>query len=197
MKTLAFTGHRPPRVLDEGMIKAKLRTVIEKAIDKGYSRFISGMALGSDLWAAEVVAEIALRHVFVQLIGAVPFAHQDEAWSRHPESQRRWRKTLQLCNELRLVDDKKNVSYEELMAIREKPRFYQMPGWKAAKLLDARNHWMVNNADSVLAIYDGVEKGGTYNCIKYAVLCDKKVVGISAVNGRVFQLNSPMNDEQV
>lgn len=32
-----------------------------------------------------------------------------------------------------------------------------------------RNEWMVDNSDNaVLAVWDGTEKGGTFNCVKYA-----------------------------
>lgn len=31
-----------------------------------------------------------------------------------------------------------------------------------------RNHWMVDNADRVLAYYNGKQFGGTYECIDYA-----------------------------
>ena len=38
-----------------------------------------------------------------------------------------------------------------------------------------RNEFMVDNADRILAYYNGSLKGGTYNCLKYAEKVDKPV----------------------
>ena len=58
-KTCCFTGHRPEKINgDINVIKANLETEIRKAIDLGYDTFISGMADGVDVWAAEIVLDI-------------------------------------------------------------------------------------------------------------------------------------------
>ena len=62
----AFTGHRPQRFKfkynenDPGCIALKkaLRNEIEALADQGVNYFISGMALGVDMWAAEIVLEL-------------------------------------------------------------------------------------------------------------------------------------------
>lgn len=51
-----FTGHRPEKMcLPERRIKTALDLKIHAAIEDGYQTFISGMARGVDLWAAETV----------------------------------------------------------------------------------------------------------------------------------------------
>ena len=53
-----FTGHRPDKMtLGENDIKPLLEKAIDKAIEDGYVTFITGMAMGTDVWAAEVVLE--------------------------------------------------------------------------------------------------------------------------------------------
>ena len=64
MKTCAFTGHRPKGLgypeLDErcAALKEKLRALIIRMIEEeGVTHFISGMAQGVDMYAAEIVLE--------------------------------------------------------------------------------------------------------------------------------------------
>ena len=46
----AFTGHRPEKVVGyEGKIIVELRKEILKAVDAGYSTFLTGMSRGTDL----------------------------------------------------------------------------------------------------------------------------------------------------
>ncbi|MGI6195572.1 MAG: hypothetical protein ACOYIO_00605 [Eubacteriales bacterium] len=53
-----FTGHRPEKLgVSEARAKALLKSAIQQAISDGYVTFISGMARGIDLWAAEIVIE--------------------------------------------------------------------------------------------------------------------------------------------
>jgi uncharacterized phage-like protein YoqJ len=46
-------------------------------------------------------------------------------------------------------------------------------GWKMQK----RNEWMVDNADSVLALWDGSD-GGTGNCVRYANKVGKPITNL-------------------
>ena len=50
-----FTGHRPEK-LDESPeeVKSWLETQIDKAISDGYTTFISGCAMGVDIWAGQI-----------------------------------------------------------------------------------------------------------------------------------------------
>lgn len=41
-----------------------------------------------------------------------------------------------------------------------------------------RNEWMVDNATHILSYFDGGEKGGTWNCIKYARKVNKPIRNI-------------------
>ena len=59
-----FTGHRPEKLtMAEKKIKAALEAQIQAAIEDGYQTFISGMARGTDLWAAEIVLRFRDRGV--------------------------------------------------------------------------------------------------------------------------------------
>ena len=68
-----FTGHRPDKTeLGEKEIKPLLEKAIDEAIAEGYVTFITGMAMGTDIWAAEIVLERKERNKDLHLICALP-----------------------------------------------------------------------------------------------------------------------------
>lgn len=68
-----FTGHRPDKLLRaEEDIRLDLKEVILSAVDAGVITFISGMAKGVDVWAAEIVLEIKKDNDNIKLICALP-----------------------------------------------------------------------------------------------------------------------------
>ncbi len=85
-KTVCFTGHRPEKLpgLENSadqplrMIKSMLYFQIYRAAESGYKYFISGLARGIDLWAAEYVFDIKNRFPDIKLICAKPFAQHGE-----------------------------------------------------------------------------------------------------------------------
>ena len=88
MKTCAFTGHRPKGLgypESDGRctaLKEKLRSLIIRMIEKeGVTHFISGMARGVDLWAAQLVLELKKQNPDVKLLCAVPYENFEKRWS--------------------------------------------------------------------------------------------------------------------
>ena len=72
--TCCFSGHRPEKIFEsEQKIKTALLCEIKKSIGEGYTTFISGMANGFDLWAANAVIELRKKGAPVALICALPF----------------------------------------------------------------------------------------------------------------------------
>ncbi|ANY67686.1 hypothetical protein BBD42_15340 [Paenibacillus sp. BIHB 4019] len=150
-KTACFTGHRPNKIggynennPQRRAIKQRLRTEIINAILAGYDTFISGLALGIDTDAAEIVIELReTDYPEIKLIGAVPFAGQEKAWPS--ASQERWRRIVERCDTVHYVSDCGFAS------------------WK----MQRRNEWMVDYASLVIAVWDGTS-GGTGNCVEYA-----------------------------
>ena len=67
--TCCFTGHRPEKLqVPEEMVIEKLDAAIQDAIRSGYRIFISGMAKGVDIWAAELVLRYRETNPQIQLI---------------------------------------------------------------------------------------------------------------------------------
>ena len=80
METCAFTGHRPKGLgypeSDErcAALKEKLRSLIIRMIEeKGVTHFISGMAQGVDMYAAEIVLELKEKYPQITLECAIPY----------------------------------------------------------------------------------------------------------------------------
>ena len=69
-----FTGHRPEKIgIPEGTVIALLDKAISEAIQSGYSTFISGMARGVEIWAAEIVLKYRDAGAPIKMICASPF----------------------------------------------------------------------------------------------------------------------------
>ena len=152
---VCFTGHRPSKfgTYDENSeliisIKRSLHFNISNLITSGYTDFISGMALGVDMWAAERVLDLKRIYPDIKLICAIPFEGQEKRWPE--ESQRRYWNIVNLSDEIHIVCDGEYAPYK----------------------MQKRNEWMVDNSSYAISVWDG-SSGGTGNCIKY--LKKKKV----------------------
>lgn len=142
------TGHRPNKIGGYSYeAYKKLLLVCEKFLSEiKPEKVISGMALGWD----QALAEKSIK-MGIPVISAIPCKGQELVWPE--ESQAKYNKILKYAEKVIYVSKEKYSPY----------------------LMQKRNEWMVDNSDLVLAIWDG-SKGGTYNCIKYAELKDKKII---------------------
>jgi len=74
------------RSMDCLLLKMKLLAEIEEMRKKGVAAFISGMAMGVDIWAAEMVLDLKQAYPTegIQLVAVIPFEEQasrlNEAW---------------------------------------------------------------------------------------------------------------------
>lgn len=95
--SVAFTGHRPqklpfgfdeadPRCVD---FKRRLCNSIEMMILEGYTHFISGGALGMDMYAAEAVLTLREQYPEITLEIAIPHDGQTAKWPQSLRDRRR------------------------------------------------------------------------------------------------------------
>lgn len=145
-----FTGHRPAKLpwgsneADERCLalKDELSQRLMGIYESGYRHFISGMAIGCDLYFAEAVLALREIHSDVSLEAAIPCGTQPDKW---PKSQRiRYNKILDSCDHVNVLQ----VNYTPDCMMR-------------------RNRHMVDKSSLLLACYDG-KPGGTMNTILYA-----------------------------
>ena len=148
-----FTGHRPEKLsVPETEVIAWLESEIRKAIDDGFVTFISGMARGVDIWAAEIVLRLRDEGKPIHLICASPFEGVERSWS----------------------DDWKQ-RYNAVLVQADLVKFI-CKGYSRA-CFQIRNEWMVDRSARVIALYNG-EAGGTRNTIAYANKVGVHVVSI-------------------
>jgi uncharacterized phage-like protein YoqJ len=135
------TGHRPNKLGGYSKaVKDQLEDLASWALlktqeKKGPLKVISGMAQGWDWALAEAAIQLELPW-----IAAVPCDGQESRWPT--ETQKDYRYLLGLATEVVVVNPGPYV------------------GWK----MQARNAWMVEHADGVLALWNGTP-GGTANCL--------------------------------
>lgn len=138
-----FTGHRPNKLnYSESEIKPLLETAVDNAISNGYVTFITGMAEGVDIWAAEIVLEKKKQNDALHLICAVP--HPDFEKRRGFFEERRYDRII------------KNADYVTTISDHYYKACYQK-----------RNEWMVDRSSLVIAVWNGTASG-TKNTVVYA-----------------------------
>lgn len=155
-ETFCFTGHRPNKLYGYNKSEFKniaIRNAIKDAIKLLYIKhnirnFISGMALGVDQWAAEIVLELKEAYPDIKLIAAIPCRDHSSKWPQ--KSRDEYNNILDKCDYRVMVN---------------KMRYFP-------QCMQIRNEWMVDRSIGQIAVWDGTS-GGTGNCIKYADFVQK------------------------
>ena len=153
MHRVCFTGHRPEKLTrTEKDIVRDLEKEIRQAIADGLSVFITGMARGVDIWAAQIDLSLRNSGYDIKLVCACPYDGFESGWSKD------WQK-----------------QYKEILAAADYVK-YVCEGYSRS-CFQIRNEWMVNHAARVIAVFNG-EKSGTKNTIDYAAKAGIPVVRI-------------------
>lgn len=139
-----FTGHRPEKLRrTEREIRNDLEREIRKAVYDGLNVFISGMARGVDIAAAEIVLQIRSEGYPVRLICASPYPGFEQSWNQNWQAR-----------------------YGAVMTAADLVR-YICPRY-SRECFQIRNEWMVNHSSRVIAVFNG-RPSGTKNTIDYAL----------------------------
>lgn len=164
MKTIscAFTGHRPqslPFGFNETdsrciALKRALHDQITNLIEtNGVTHFISGMAIGVDMFAAEIVLGLKAIYPNITLECAFPCETQAAKWSENLRD--RYFDIASKCDKETLIQHQYSID-----------------------CMDKRNKYMVDNADYVLAVWNG-SHSGTGSTVNYAIRQGKPVIAIN------------------
>ena len=142
---LSCTGHRPHRLGGYSlMVELRLQrlasTFLERLVP---SKVLTGMALG---WDTAVAHECRLAQI--PYVAVLPFPTQSKRWSMHARD--RYYDLLRTAEDIHVVQD-------------------DPPAAGDVAAFHARNCWMVDNSEHLLALWDGDATGGTYHCVLYAL----------------------------
>lgn len=165
--SIALTGHRPHKLAGynyNNSFYKKLYNELDKIIKQTLKEYDvltlhSGMALGADtIWAKVIIDNASLFPNKIKFIADVPNMEQ---WKRWPqESKNLWLKLMQYADE--------TITYEN-----------KYPGKSYAYVLNARNWGMIDHCETLIAVYDSTQTGGTANAVKYALSKKKKIIYIN------------------
>ena len=159
---LAFTGHRPELLpfsenelsADCIRVKAMILDKIMSSAAKGCDTFLNGGARGGDIIFAEQVLLVkATEYPNIQLITVVPHEGQANSWS---ESWReRYFRILELSTDVIMLSSR-----------------------YTRDCYHVRNRYLVDNAEKLLALYNGGATGGTAYTVKYARQKNREIIVI-------------------
>ena len=155
----AFTGHRP-RKFTWGYNEADARCValketlakeIAKLVNAGYTDFFSGMAEGTDTWAALAVLALKKENPALKLHCVLPCEGQADGWSA--SARELYHSILAQADEVVYV----SREYQDGCMLK-------------------RNRYLVNHAACLLAVYNGEWRGGTAMTVRYARKMGREVI---------------------
>ena len=147
----AFTGHRPskfPCKYNEAdsrciALKSVLAEQIRLLADAGVTQFLTGMAEAVDTWSAISVLALREKNPALKLHCILPCTSQADKWT--VSSRDLYRSILERADSIVYVS---RVYHKNCM-------------------LD-RNRFLVEHASTLLAVYNGEQRGGTAATMRYA-----------------------------
>lgn len=150
---VAVTGHRPDKL--GGWRPCPEHDLVKTGLlasltDLQPSILLSGMALGTDQWTVEIAINLG-----IPFVPFLPYATFGENWPPRAQLHLQWL----------------------LSQASQKPVIVCEGGYEKWKL-DARNRWMVDNCQRIIAVYAGLP-GGTRNCLEYAMSVGKPIEYVS------------------
>lgn len=148
-RTVSFTGHRKYH----GEAQKELRDTIVELYHRGYTTFMSGMAVGFDMYAAECVLSLRNELEGIRFVAVVPFEGHQLKFSA--ADKQRFEEILKRADECVTLSQ---VYHQGVYSV--------------------RNDYLVRHADIVVACYDG-SAGGTRYTVQRAEKTGREVINIS------------------
>ena len=156
---IAITGHRPDKLGGydfQNPIRQDLfrRLIVELQRLKPSTLFVGG-ALGFDTDAARAALKCKIPYIL-----CVPFPNQARRWN--DVDRQKYEKMKEYAEHVVYVSD-------------SDPPDSAGVNFAAINMLHARNRYMVDQCDQVIAAWDG-SLGGTHYCVKYAKRVGKEIL---------------------
>lgn len=166
--TCAFTGHRPKKFswgYDENSsdcikLKLTLNAQIVALVNSGTVEFLSGMAEGTDTWAALAILALRQKNPTLKLHCVLPCESQADKWSAFAQER-----------------------YASILTAADKVTYVRREYTPDCML--ERNRYLVDHAAVLLAVYNGERRGGTAATVRYAQKRGRSLVIIDHANMQV------------
>ncbi len=152
-RTVCFSGYRIGKMpgAAEGcdpdevqrVVQARCTWIVERLCERGYDTFVSGMATGFDLWAAEAVLSVRRNRPDIRLLAIVPYREQAKYYD--PDSLRSYTEILSQADYVHCLNERytRNCCLE-------------------------RNVAMLDHSTVLVCYYDG-RPGGTRYTVSHAL----------------------------
>lgn len=151
-KTVSFSGHRAERMTRNSPDTQKRLTdigfdtyvAITELCKRDYHTFLSGMANGFDLIAAEEVLNAKKEFPYIQLRAVIPFKGQADRYTQ--ADKQRYNAILAQADEVIILQDE----YSDRCFLR-------------------RNNYLLDNSAYLVVFYDSTPTGGTAYTLRHAM----------------------------
>ncbi len=159
-KVCSFTGHRPEKFtfknneehIDCIRLKAMLIKEIENLYLDGVKYFLTGCAMGVDIWCAEIVIQLKEKYNDINLFSVIPCNEHHKNWNEI------YKKRL------------KNVLDNSTKIIKLQEEYTEDCYLK-------RNKYLVDKSTVVLGVYNlKFKRSGTRSTLSYAMKENKEVI---------------------
>lgn len=144
-RTCCVTGHRDIPAEKAAYVQDQLYQELLRAIQSGYTHFISGFASGADLIFAGLVAGLKNKYP-ITLEAAIPYP------GRMYSPDQTFQRLLKTCDVVKIHT-----------------------GQYSKSCYMVRNRYMVDSSALVIAVHDGRHTGGTAATLQYAYQANRTV----------------------
>jgi uncharacterized phage-like protein YoqJ len=138
-KACSFTGHRHIKADKQQYVRRQLQDAVWQAIQDGFTCFVSGFAEGADLLFAAIVVDMKKKEPSIALEAAIPY--RDRLDAKDPL----FNELLNQCDHIQVVCE----AYSPDCFL-------------------ARNKYLVEHSERVIAVFDGRRRSGTAQTIRIA-----------------------------
>ncbi len=171
---VCVTGHREKLIapyrddpdmlgITRTAVKLMLERYIDIVMDKGYTTLISGLAEGTDLWAADYVISRKRFASECKLIGIMPYLKHANGFSA--ENTELLKRVERHADLLITTCDNRNMIYGKTVGSNADPHVYR-----------DRNFFMVDNSAAVIAFHsEASAHSGTGQTVRYAERLGKPI----------------------
>ena len=139
------------------LLKETLAAQIRLLADSGVTDWLSGMALGVDLWCAQIVLSLKEKNPALRLHCILPREGQEVKWPKAEQEQ--YHSIVKRADEV----------------------VYVSRDYHPDCMLE-RNRYMVDRASILLAVYNGTYRSGTAMTVRYAKEQGTKIMIIDPIS---------------